>query len=298
MMVTDKWMTMIGTKMGKKSIAVTVSLALMHANMGFAAGLCDDMEGAPTKVIRLGVSAASEPFSFQSGSTYSGYMVDLCKRSILSGSQTLCDTNVDFSYTEINGADQFQILAESKIDIICSSVTHTISRRIQQNVQFSSTVFVTGADFLSRPEVRIKRLRDLAGLRVSVVGNTTTQAGLLSSIQGRMMSEQVQITTVDSHQEGVERLISRSVDVHVGDQALLIPFLDKNPRLRLSGRLHSFEPYAFVVPQGSPLLNIVDQGISETFRNGSIWELFDKYFPESEPSSLLISVFILGGIPE
>ncbi len=225
-------------------------------------------------------------------------MVDVCRQSLIASARLQNQPDPDFKYQTVDSITQFNYLRSGKIDVLCTPTTHTIDRRKREDVMFSLTVFITGADFLSRVDKPIETLSDLSGHRVSAVINTTTMRGLRDFVKQSEI-DNIEIEPVKNHLEGVKKLELGLVHAHAGDQALLMRFRKSNPRFRLGGRLNSFEPYALAVRSSDlPLLNDIDQGLSALYRSGEIWDIFEKHFPHTEPSALLISAYILGGVPD
>lgn len=245
----------------------------------------------------IGYSPNSTPFSFwdQERGAPAGFSVEICQRV----AQRLTESGEvrQEPPVEVSSVDRFERLQSGEIDMLCSAVTHTLQRRREERMQFSITIFVTGAEIVFKHGSEIRGLNDLAGKRVGVLKNTTSEAGLQSAL-GNKGIQNVKIHLMDNHDEGFRSLRNDEIDAYVGDRALLRPHLPKYPDLRFSGRLYSFEPYAIAVREcDRDLLYEIDKEIAELFRSGQVWDLYRDYFPDQEPSHLLIATFILGGLP-
>ena len=248
--------------------------------------------------IILGVNKSSPPFSFVKNGRPKGYMVELCKKAIQVGFDDQDSRKHRFEFQIVdNIKEQFDALSKGRIDIVCTPTTHTVSRRSEYNVSFSLTVFLTGASFLSRAERSIEEIGDLESGRVTAVKNTTTFQGLEAAIDSRNFGEKIYIDYVKDHDEGAVEVVRGNAIAHVGDQALLLPYLEKYPRLRLGNKLNSFEPYAIAIRRcDHGGLDRIDKGISKIFRSGEIWEIYRANF-NHEPGRLLISTYIINGLP-
>lgn len=250
--------------------------------------------------IILGVNSATRPFSYFEDGRGTGYMVDLCKRALARSAVVQGLPAPRYSYKKVDGIKaQFDALGSREIDLACTPTTQTVARRREKNVAFSLTVFLTGAAFLSRVEEIVSELPDLRGGIVTAVENTTTYKGLKAAIAARNISGSIELRRVRSHAEGIRELTAGDTRAHVGDQAILLPYLAANPGLRLGNKLNSFEPYAIALRRcDNEGLDMLDLGLSWLFRSGNIWEVYNAHFPGRKPGALLIATFIIGGLPE
>lgn len=256
-----------------------------------------DLLAAGDEIV-LGYNTAAAPFSHDSAAGPAGYMVDLCQAAVRRGMAAGTPAPV-FRFRAVDTASQFDLLRDGAIHLACTPTTHTIGRRTDAGAAFSQTVFVTGADFLSRAGEPVRDLADLVGGTVTAVHGTTTHAGLVSALEARGLLDRVTVSGVDSHTDGVRALTLGTTRAHAGDQAILAPYLDEQPGLRLGGQLHSFEPYAIAMNRCDlDGRDIVDAGLARLFRSGEIWPIFRRNLGDRDPTSLLIATFILGGLPE
>ena len=280
---------------GVCTIAMTGFLATAQA----CEGLRDKISAGES--VTLGVSPSALPFSAMEDGQARGYIVDVCRAAVARSADIDGMAAPDFAYRIVDGIRaQFDALKAGEIDLVCTPTTHTVARRAGNDAAFSLSIFVTGADFLSRSTDEVDELVDLSGSTVTAVANTTTIAGLRAALAARGLEEQVTVLPVDSHRAGIDLLIRRpSVRAHAGDQAILAPYLKDEPGLRLSGELKSFEPYGIAIARCDTAgLDFLDRGIARLFRSGDIWPIYNRNFPGLEPGALLIATYIIGGLPD
>lgn len=249
--------------------------------------------------IVLGANPKARPFSYFENGVAQGYVVDLCKHALRRGAEVNDLPEPEFSAVTVKEiGSQFAALSDNRIDLACTPTTHSVERRRTQDVAFSLTVFLTGAAFLTHKKVPISELGDLDKGDVSARKNTTTLAGLEAAIKSTGAGERITLHPVDTHEKGINLLVNGVTDAHVGDQAILLPYLQVNPGLRLGEKLNSFEPYAIALRRcDTEGLDLLDEGLSRLFRSGEVWDIYKAHFRDAEPGALLIATFILGGLP-
>lgn len=272
-----------------------IFISLSSMSPSFAECVSSKSEPKYSIEVKLGYNAGSQPFSFEeSNGAPVGFTYDICKGAIgesYPGSKII---NVP-----VTTNDQFEMLNRGEVDVLCSSITHTILRRMENDVSFSLPIFVTGAVIVFHKNEDLTNIRAFSGKRVGVLRGTTTLDGLSDALERNGLTDEVIVKEVNNHQSGIEKLRRGEIEAYVGDRALLDWRVKLYPELQYSQRLFSFEPYGIVTRScDSVMMNNVDKYISKIMRNGRVWRLFSKYFPEKDPDTLLISNFILSGIPE
>src|SRR5215471_21732284 len=136
-----------------------------------------------TGTIVLGHRETSRPFSFlgRDGKP-AGYSVDLCVQVAAAVKQILNLADLKVSWLPVTPADRISKLVKGTIDLECGSTTITFGR--MEQVAFSHMIFVDGGSLLATTASGIRTVKDLAGKRVGVVPNTTTEKVLASASTG------------------------------------------------------------------------------------------------------------------
>ena len=249
--------------------------------------------------IKLGYRSDGKPFSFETDDGKpAGYSVELCRRvaEAVKDHLQLADLTVEF--VQVTASNRLEMVENGSIDLECGLTTNTLSR--QERVGFSQLIFITGAEMLIRRESGTTSLEEVAGRRIAVLENTTTERGLLRTLQRKKI--EAEVVAVSSHDEGLAMLEEGTIDAYFGDRAVLIllGLKSKNPKsLSLSGRFYSYEPYALVMRKGDEAFRlVVDRALARLYRSGKVEGIYRTWFGETQPSDILQALFILEGLPE
>ena len=251
-----------------------------------------------TGKLTLGFRSDTMPFSYRNGAGEpDGYSVTLCKRVGAALVDDLGLSSLAVELVEVTAEDRFTRLMAGEIDLLCSADTVTLARREQ--VDFSLLTFSTGATLLYRADGP-KSFEELEGGQVGVREGTTTEA-LLRRITEKAGSK-FTLVPVDSHEEGVQRLLAGELGAYFGDGAILLYHFLTSPdrdQLKLSDKALSFEPYALVLPRGDADFRLaVDRVLARIYRSGEIKQIFKDTFGGPKPSELIEALYTLQGLPE
>ena len=153
-----------------------------------------------TGVVRLGHREASRPFSFRgSDGQPAGFSVDLCLQVVGALRESLKLPGIKVAWVPVTPADRIAKLVKGTIDLECGSTTITFGR--MEQVAFSHMISVDGGSLLATADSGIGAVKDLAGKRVGVIPNTTTEKALAAALAGA--SIQVTVIPVTEHGEGL-----------------------------------------------------------------------------------------------
>lgn len=256
---------------------------------------------ANSGTINLGYRHSSPPFSFLGNDQQPvGYSIDLCLRVAEAVKTRLGRPDLNVKFVAVEADDRLQKVVDGSIDIECGSTTNTLSR--QEQVDFTNTTFITGASLLVPAGSTVQSVADLAGKKVSVVGDTTTEKAL----RDRLATESVdaRVITVSDHDKAMRMLAKGEVDAHAGDQIVLIGLArtaaDPN-KFVVAPELFTYEPYALVVRRNDADFRLVaDRTLAQLYRSGEIMQVFEKWFAAwgGRPSRLLLAMYALNGLPE
>jgi len=251
--------------------------------------------------IVIGHREASRPFSFvDDNGKPVGYSIDLCDRIANAVKDKLGLSSLKTKYVSITAENRIDKVADGSVDIECGSTTNTLSR--QERVDFTNTIFITGASLLSRADTEIQGMDDLGGKSVSVVAGTTTEKALVSGLKTGLI--EANVIKVKDQNEGVSMLIAGKVDAHAADQLVLIGLAkaEAEPaQFSLAPELFSYEPYALMVRRNDADFRLVaNRALAELYRTGDVGMIYDKWFGDwgGRPSSLLLAMYALNGLPE
>jgi len=252
-----------------------------------------------TGVIHLGNRATSRPFSFLgSDGQPVGFSIDLCLRVAGAIRESLKLPGLKVAWVTVTPADRIVQLVKGTIDLECGSTTITFGR--MEQVAFSHMISVDGGGLLATAESGIGTVKDLAGKRVGVVPNTTTQKALAAALLGA--SIQATVIPVAEHGEGLRGLEEGRLDAYATDRILLAGLLTTagNPaKLRLSGEFFSYEPYGLMMRRGDNAFQAqVNRTLSTLYRSGLV-QIYERWFgPFATASPLVKALYLLHSWPD
>jgi putrescine:ornithine antiporter len=122
----------------------------------------------------------------------------------------------------------------------------------------------------------------------SAVTNTTALNWLTSKRD--QFKIDAKIVPVESHDQGVQRVLNRTSDVLFGERSILLDAKKRNPAgdsLVVLDRLFTYEPLAFALARGNEDLRLlVDQSLSRLSRSGETQNLYRRFFGEPDENAL------------
>jgi glutamate/aspartate transport system substrate-binding protein len=252
-----------------------------------------------TGVIQLGNRASSRPFSFLgSDGRPTGFSVDLCVQVADAIKESLKLPGLKVAWVTVTPADRIGQLVKGNIDLECGSTTITFGR--MEQVAFSHMISVDGGSLLATVDSGIGAVRDLAGKRVGVIPNTTTQKAIAAALAGA--SIQATVVPVAEHGEGLRGLEEGRLDAYASDRILLAGLLATagNPaKLRLSDEFFSYEPYGLMMRRGDNAFQAqVNRTLSTLYRSGLV-QIYERWFgPFATASPLTKALYLLHSWPD
>jgi ABC-type amino acid transport substrate-binding protein len=252
-----------------------------------------------TGVIQLGYRETSRPFSFRgSDGQPAGFSVDLCQRVAGGIRQSLKLPELKVAWLTVTPADRIPQLVKGAIDLECGSTTITFGR--MEQVAFSHMISVDGGSLLATAASGIGSVKDLAGKRVGVILNTTTEKALTAALAG--VGVQATVIPVAEIAAGLQGLEEGRLDAYASDRILLSNLLTtaRNPaQLRLSDEFFSYEPYGLMLRRGDNAFQAqVNRTLSSLYRSGLV-QIYERWFgPFATASPLMKALYLLHSWPD
>ena len=280
---------------------VLTAIALMPGTSLVAQGTLDRI--AEKGEFRIGYHPDLRPLSFVEDGEPAGYSVDICRRIAAAVREHLNLPDMEVTYVPVTLDERFDAVVNGDIDIECGSTTITLGRL--ERVDFTLITFITGATILSMADNRIATMDDLAGNRVAVIPNTTTESALEAHLSEHLIDARV-VEVADSD-EGLSRLQSGDVDAYASDQIVLIgdamKVFDENPRVSFSfaDELYSYEPYGMMVRRNDADFRLVaNRAIAQIFRSGQFAQLYQRWIGSAglNPAPMLVALYRAQALPE
>lgn len=251
-----------------------------------------------TQTLKLGYREDAQPFSFKGpDGKPAGYSVALCQRVANSIQSQLKLSKLDVQWVPVTVATRVQAVNNGTVDLECGSTTRTLGR--EQEVDFSNTIWVEGASFVTLASSPLNRAADLQGKRVGVVAGTTTET-VLKRLAARGITPV--FVPIQTHTEGIAAVRAGRVDAYATDRLILVGEVLGRPSdvaLKLSDEYLSIEPYSLMMRRDADMRLAVNRALAETYRSGEIVQVFRESFPPgAQPSPLLEAVYVLNALPE
>ena len=253
-----------------------------------------------TNVITMGYREASLPFSYLGDDQNPvGYAIDLCTRVASGIQQQLGLNDLQLKWMPVTPENRVAMVVNGTIDLECGTTTNTLSR--QEQVDFSHIIFVDGGSLLVSTAANINGLSDIAGKRVAVIPNTTTEKVMAEALQ--KANVKVELVRVREHSDGIDALDSGTADAYASDRVILIglALTSKDPtKLRLTDQYLSYEPYGLMLRRGDADFRLaINRVLSRLYRSGQIYPIYERWFGAVDRSSpLLQMMYLLHGLPE
>lgn len=284
---------------GKLALAVS-GACLLAVGLSRAAAADDaaTLERIKEKAeIRLGYREDAAPFSFVDNGRPAGYSVALCLEVANTLQQDLKMPELTMAFVPVTAENRFDAVAKGAIDLLCEATTATLTRR--ETMDFSIPTFVSGASLAIRPDGPTS-VEALAGQKIGVLGGTTTQADLDTTLKEQNLAADVIV--VHSHDEGFDLLKKGDITAYFADRTILQERLRNDPAtsgLLLADNYLTIEPYALAMPIDHDFRLAVDRALSRLFRTGGMIKVFRGSFdPEAKPSELLKALSRMSGLPD
>ena len=279
-------------------VAFLTALVLARPVMGQELdGTLKKIKGSST--FTLGYLTSAPPFSFPGPDKRPvGYSIDLCTH-IASGIQKQLGINLKLTWVPVTTENRIDMVASGKVDIECGTSTASLSR--QERVDFSLMTFVDGGGLLTKKDLVLGAVTDLADKRIAVIPGTTTETALSKFLKEEFVS--VQLVRVKNHVEGLAAIEKGSADAFASDRSILVGLAvtSKDPsRFALPNILFSYEPYGFMVRRNDAAFRLaVNRALAGLYRSGDIVAIYDRWFGAfGKPSQAIQAMYLLNGLPE
>ncbi|HET7006316.1 MAG TPA: amino acid ABC transporter substrate-binding protein [Candidatus Binatia bacterium] len=281
-------------------LARLILLALVTAGPALGQELDGTLKKIKTSsTFTLGYLESAPPFSFPGPDRRPvGYSIDLCTH-VASAIQKQLGINLKLNWLPVTTANRLDMVASGKVDIECGTSTTSLSR--QERVDFSLMTFVDGGGMLTKSDMKLGAVADLADKRIAVIPGTTTQTALEKFLKEEFVA--VKIVPVKNHVEGVAAIEKGAADAFASDRGILIGLAvtSKDPsRFSLPAIIFSYEPYGFMVRRNDAAFRLaVNRALAELYRSGNIVPIYERWFGAfGKPSPAMLSMYLLNGLPE
>ena len=282
---------------------LTIS-ALLGALMIASPVLGQELDGTLKKIktsatLHLGYRESAPPFSFPGPDRQPvGYSVDLCTH-VASAIQKQLGVSLKLNWVPVTAENRIDMVAQGKVDIECGTTTASLSR--QERVDFSLMTFVDGGGLLTKADLNLRAVADLADKRIAVIPETTTETALTKFLKEEFVT--VKLVRVKDHLEGRSAVEKGLAEAFASDRGVLIGLVitaKESSIFTIPNILFSYEPYGFMLPRNDAAFRLaVNRALAELYRSAGVMEIYERWFGVlGKPSPALQAMYLLNALPE
>jgi polar amino acid transport system substrate-binding protein len=228
----------------------------------------------------IGTRTGSPPFAYvNKNNEWVGFSVDLVERAILPVLSKKLSKQIKLERKESAPQTRIPLLTSNAVDLIAETMTDTQSRR--DNVDFSLTFFVTGAQFLVKKGSPIKNIQTIAGRRIAAQQGSTNAKIIRERVPNAKLLE------FPDQPAAFQALAQGQVHAYTNDGIQLAGLRAKAPKpadWAVVGEFFSYEPYGMAMRKNdSDFRQAVNVGLMDAISSGLYFEIYDKWFgPKGE----------------
>ncbi|MGH7816401.1 MAG: transporter substrate-binding domain-containing protein [Candidatus Binatia bacterium] len=268
-----------------KQALIVCIVALVTSVSNFAAAETTLEKIDKSGALIIGTRTGSPPFGYiNKNNEWSGFSIDLVERAIVPALSKKLNKQIKLEKKESAPATRIPLLQSNTVDLIAETMTDTQARRDQ--VDFSLTFFVTGAQFLVKKGTPIKGIESIAGKRVAAQQGSTNAKIIRERVPNAKLVE------FPDQPAAFQALTQGQVQAYTNDGIQLAGLKAKAPKpddWAVVGEFYSYEPYGIAMRKNeSDFRQAVNVGLMDAISSGLYFEIYDKWFgPKGElPYSL------------
>jgi ABC-type amino acid transport substrate-binding protein len=268
-------------KMRSRFLVMLAVLAIA-AGGGFVAGCGDDDDdgggGGPQLVqegqLLVGTDTPYPPFEIGQPPDISGYDIEVMNAI----AQKL---GLEVSYQDTSFDTIFRDVAQGKYDT--AAAASTILPEREQTVDFSDPYYLTPQSLLvAEDNTDITNVDDLGGTTVGAQDGTTGE------ICGNDNTDASEVRGFPEGPDAINALRNGQVDAVIIDSAVAEDAVNKGGGVKIAQEIVTNELYGFAFAEDNDgLREDVNQALSELKEDGTIAELYQRYFKEEPPADVL-----------
>jgi ABC-type amino acid transport substrate-binding protein len=259
--------------MQRSLIAGLIALVTGLSNFASAENTLDKIDKSGTLII--GTRTGSPPFGYVNKSNeWVGFAIDLVEKAILPALSKKLNKSIKLDKKESAPQTRIPLLTSNAVDLIAETMTDTQARREQ--VDFSLTFFVTGAQFLVKKSTPIKGIESIAGKRVAAQQGSTNAKIIRERVPSAKLVE------FPDQPAAFQALTQGQVQAYANDGIQLAGLKAKAPKpddWAVVGEFFSYEPYGMAMRKNeSDFRHVVNVGLMDAISSGLYFEIYDKWF--------------------
>jgi ABC-type amino acid transport substrate-binding protein len=226
-------------------------------------------------VLVIGTRTGSPPFAYvNKNNEWVGFSIELVEKAVVPALAKKLNKQIKLEKKESAPQTRIPLLTSNAVDLIAETMTDTQSRRDQ--VDFSLTFFVTGAQFLVKKGSPIKNIQTVAGKRVAAQQGSTNAKLIRERIPTAKLLE------FPDQPAAFQALAQGQVQAYTNDGIQLAGLRAKAPKPEdwaVVGEFFSYEPYGMALRKNeSDFRQMVNVGLMDAISSGLYFQLYDKWF--------------------
>jgi polar amino acid transport system substrate-binding protein len=262
-----------GTRM-RFGIALVVALA----TAGIAAGCGDDNGGGDLGLIKdgqllAGIDTPFPPFEKGHPPNVTGYDIDVI--NAIADEMGLEVVQEETSFDTI-----FRDVAQGKFDVAVAASTITPER--ERTVDFSDPYYLADQSLLVAEGSDIGSQEDLGGATVGAQDGTTGET------YANDETDAAEVRGYPGGTDAINALRAGQIDAVIVDSPVAEDAVQKQSGLEIAEKIVTRELYGFsFAPDNDALREKVNEALTTLKEDGTIAELYKKYFPDQSPGPVL-----------
>ena len=226
-------------------------------------------------VLIIGTRTGSPPFAYvNKNNEWVGFSIELVEKAVVPALTKKLNKQIRLEKKESAPQTRIPLLTSNAVDLIAETMTDTQSRRDQ--VDFSLTFFVTGAQFLVKKGTPIKNIQSVAGKRIAAQQGSTNAKIIRERVPTAKLLE------FPDQPAAFQALAQGQVQAYTNDGVQLAGLRAKAPRpdeWSVVGEFFSYEPYGMALRKNdSDFRQVVNVGLMDAISSDLYLQLYDKWF--------------------
>lgn len=238
--------------------------------------------------VNLGVRESSGLSYALGNGKYVGFHTEMAEIIVQDIGQHLGNPNISINYFPITSQNRIPLIQNNTIDFECGTTTNNKSR--QKDVSFANTTYVEEVKIAVKADSGIKTLKELDGKTIATTTGTTS----VQTLRKNKRAEGIDFKEVNGkdHADSFLLLETGRADAFVMDGSILSANISKskNPKnFVILDEVLSIEPIACMFPKDDvELEKVINASIARQVADGSLLELYNKWFLEPIPPTNII----------
>ncbi|HEX5606852.1 MAG TPA: transporter substrate-binding domain-containing protein [Candidatus Binatia bacterium] len=250
-------------------------ISILLASFGFVSAQPTLEKIDKSGVLIIGTRTGSPPFAYvNKNNEWVGFSIELVEKAVVPGLAKKLNKQIRLEKKESAPQTRIPLLTSNAVDLIAETMTDTQSRRDQ--VDFSLTFFVTGAQFLVKKGTPIKNIQSVAGKRIAAQQGSTNAKIIRERVPTAKLLE------FPDQPAAFQALAQGQVQAYTNDGVQLAGLRAKAPRpdeWNVVGEFFSYEPYGMALRKNdSDFRQAVNVALMDAISSGLYFQLYDKWF--------------------